>query len=117
MASQSAPQAICVRDLPQNVHGRSTERPNGYGMVRRNVWAELITVGTVMRPMVSDMGSRGKVHGPSADPFEPPLQMQLELAAGIGISFRGQPLGAPGAGCRNQISGTATRQTGLLPSG
>jgi hypothetical protein len=35
---------------------RSTEKPNGYWVVSGNVWPELITVGTVMRPMVSDMG-------------------------------------------------------------
>jgi hypothetical protein len=33
------------------ITGRSTEKPNGYGVVRGNVWPELITVGTAMRPM------------------------------------------------------------------
>jgi hypothetical protein len=42
------------------ITGRSTEKPNGYWVVSGNVWPELITVGTVMRPMVSDMEARIK---------------------------------------------------------
>ena len=38
------------------ITGRSTEKPNGYRVVSGNVWPELVTVGMVMRPMVSDMG-------------------------------------------------------------
>jgi len=34
------------------LHGRSR---NGYWVVSGNVWPELITVGTAMRPMVSGM--------------------------------------------------------------
>jgi hypothetical protein len=37
------------------ITGRSTENPNGYCVVNGNVWPELMTVGTEMRPMVSDM--------------------------------------------------------------
>ena len=38
------------------ITGRSTEKPNGYCVVRGNVEPEFVTAGTVMRPMVSDMG-------------------------------------------------------------
>src|ERR1700693_1429529 len=37
------------------ITGRSTEKPNEYCVVSENVWPELVTVGTVMRPMVSDI--------------------------------------------------------------
>jgi hypothetical protein len=46
---------------------RSTEKPNGYRVVSGNVWPELTTAGTVMRPIVSDMGC-GKTDSATA-PF------------------------------------------------
>jgi hypothetical protein len=35
--------------------GTRTEKPNRYCVVNGNVWQELITEPTVMRPMVSDI--------------------------------------------------------------
>ena len=63
MKVESAPDAdvmpllMLASRLPKlcTVTGRSTEKPNGCRVVSGNVWPELTTVGTVMRPMVSDM--------------------------------------------------------------
>jgi len=67
----------------------------------RNVWPELITVGTVMRPMVSDMGCGLKAAGPNADSLERAVQNAVGAGCRDRHSFQvGQPLG----GARNEVS-------------
>lgn len=46
-----------------------------------NVWPELVTVGTVMRPMASDMGLRSKVAEQARNYWNGSCKLQLEPAA------------------------------------